>query len=99
MGRKLTFTVGFAAGYVFGSRAGRQRYEAIRRAAESARDHPAVQSAAGVLRARAGQTATAVRERIRPGRGDGGVDEDYDRLAPVDPERVRALSEPDGDQP
>jgi len=34
--------VGFAAGYVMGSRAGRERYEQIKHLASEARTHPAV---------------------------------------------------------
>ncbi len=34
--------VGFAAGYVMGSRAGRERYEQIKHIAGEARTHPAV---------------------------------------------------------
>ena len=35
MGSKLTLLTGFAAGYVLGARAGRERYEQIREAADS----------------------------------------------------------------
>ena len=44
MRTKVTFLVGFAAGYVLGSRAGRARYEQIRQAARSFLDSPAVAS-------------------------------------------------------
>jgi len=44
--------VGGAIGYVLGSRAGRERYEQIKRWATRAVDHPAVQGAAGIARAR-----------------------------------------------
>lgn len=52
---KLTFAVGFAAGYTLGARAGRERYEQISRLARGLAENPAVQSAAGVLQAQAGQ--------------------------------------------
>ena len=42
--------VGVAIGYVLGSRAGRERYEQIKRWASAIVDHPAVQSAAGLVR-------------------------------------------------
>jgi hypothetical protein len=58
---KLSLTAGFAAGYVMGSRAGRQRYEQIAQAARKVRDHPTVQSAAGVAGARATDLANRAR--------------------------------------
>jgi hypothetical protein len=42
--------IGVAIGYVLGSRAGRERYEQIKRWTAAIVDHPAVQSAAGVVR-------------------------------------------------
>lgn len=47
--------LGIAVGYVLGSRAGRQRYEQIKKAANTVVDHPAVQGAAGVVQAKVGQ--------------------------------------------
>ena len=47
--------VGAAIGYVFGSRAGRERYEQIKRWSSRAADHPAVQGAAGFVRAKVSQ--------------------------------------------
>ena len=41
---KLSFLAGFGAGYVLGARAGRERYEQIRRAYEHAKDDPRLQS-------------------------------------------------------
>jgi hypothetical protein len=57
----LSLAAGFAAGYVMGSRAGRQRYEQIAQAARKVRDHPTVQSAAGVAGARATDLASRAR--------------------------------------
>jgi hypothetical protein len=51
---KLTFAVGFAAGYTLGAKAGRERYEQISRVMRGLAENPAVQSAAGVLQAQAG---------------------------------------------
>jgi hypothetical protein len=51
--RKMTFVLGLGAGYVLGSRAGRERYEQIRAAANRLQENPAVQSAAGVLQQQA----------------------------------------------
>lgn len=47
-----TFLLGVATGYVLGSRAGRQRYDQIMRAYRKAADHPMVQGAAGIIRAK-----------------------------------------------
>ena len=58
---KLSLAAGFAAGYVMGARAGRQRYEQIAQAARKVRDHPTVQSAAGVVGAQATDLAGRAR--------------------------------------
>lgn len=50
-----TFLIGAAVGYVLGSRAGRGRYEQIVRTYRKVADHPAVQGAAGVARAKVGE--------------------------------------------
>ena len=50
-----TFLLGIATGYVLGSRAGRQRYEQIMRTYHKAVDHPMVQGAAGIIRAKVGE--------------------------------------------
>ncbi|GAA1333446.1 hypothetical protein [Saccharothrix algeriensis] len=47
--------LGAAVGYVLGARAGRQRYEQIARGARALADHPAVQGAAGIVRAKVGE--------------------------------------------
>ncbi len=74
--RRVMFFVGFATGYVLGARAGRQRYEAIARAAARVRGSQTAQSAAGVLRAQAGSVAGEARRRIPvPGRGGRTVSE------------------------
>lgn len=44
--------LGIAIGYVLGSRAGRERYEQIKRWSSSVADHPAVQGTAGFVRAK-----------------------------------------------
>ncbi len=48
--------LGTGLGYVLGSRAGRERYEQIKRWSARAADHPAVQGAAGFVRAKISQT-------------------------------------------
>lgn len=54
----LRFLLGAAVGYVLGSRAGRERYEQLVRTYERVADHPAVQGAAGVVRARVEEKVT-----------------------------------------
>ena len=44
--------LGIGIGYVLGSRAGRERYEQIKRWTSKAADHPAVQGAAGFVQAK-----------------------------------------------
>lgn len=69
----IPFLLGAGAGYVLGARAGRERYEQIARAYRRVADHPSVQGAAGVARAKAGeavQTGVALaRERVAPSGG------------------------------
>jgi hypothetical protein len=50
---KLALAAGFAAGYVLGSKAGRERYEQIVGASQRVWGNPTVQSTAGVLQAQA----------------------------------------------
>ena len=61
---KLSFLVGFGAGYVLGARAGRERYEQIRRGWENAKDDPRLQSLAGLAQARADDVLASVRTRM-----------------------------------
>ncbi|NIH81561.1 MULTISPECIES: hypothetical protein [Amycolatopsis] len=50
-----TFLLGAGVGYVLGARAGRARYEQIVRTYRAVADHPAVQGAAGFVRAKVGE--------------------------------------------
>ncbi|MGH3564535.1 MAG: hypothetical protein ACRDRH_00595 [Pseudonocardia sp.] len=52
----LKFLLGAVAGYVLGARAGHERYEQLVRTVARVADHPAVQGAAGVVRARIEET-------------------------------------------
>ncbi|GAA2675665.1 MULTISPECIES: hypothetical protein [Actinosynnema] len=49
---------GAAIGYVLGARAGKGRYDQIVRAYRALVDHPAVQGAAGIVRAKIGEQTT-----------------------------------------
>jgi len=70
MPSKGTFLAGFATGYVLGSRAGRQRYEQIRRAARSVAASPAVQRTTASLQHQAGDALTSVRDRATAAVGE-----------------------------
>ncbi len=48
----VRLVLGIGIGYVLGSRAGRERYEQIKRWSSAAADHPAVQGAAGFVQAK-----------------------------------------------
>jgi hypothetical protein len=61
---KLSFLAGFGAGYVLGARAGRDRYEQIRRAWENAKDDTRLQGVAGMAQARADAVLSSVRARM-----------------------------------
>ena len=50
---RFVFFTGLAIGFVLGARAGRERYEQLRKAARKTWDSPAVQQAAGALQAQA----------------------------------------------
>jgi hypothetical protein len=61
---KLSFLAGFGAGYVLGARAGRERYEQIRRAYHSAKEDPRLQSVAGMMQARADAAVDSAKSRL-----------------------------------
>ncbi|KIZ18452.1 hypothetical protein [Streptomyces natalensis] len=82
---RLTFIAGLAVGYVLGTRAGRERYEQMRKAARRIAENPAVRNTAesAVLGGR--QVAT---------RAFGAVSAKVsDRLPPSVTDRVRSLRE------
>ena len=64
---RITFMTGLATGYVLGARAGRERYEQMRKLARSMADNPAVQQAAGAMQAQATQTLTTARQKVTSG--------------------------------
>jgi len=65
---KVPFVTGAALGYVLGARAGRGRYEQLRRLARNASESPTVQEAAGAMQAQAagllGGARRVVAERV-----------------------------------
>ena len=60
----LKFLLGAAVGYVLGARAGHARYEQLVRTYQRVADHPAVQGAAGVVRARVDETMTGGKRQV-----------------------------------
>jgi hypothetical protein len=62
---KLTLAVAFAAGYVVGAKAGRDRYEQIRAGAQKVAENPKVQAATGAAKEKAGEVAATVAETAK----------------------------------
>ena len=60
---RVSFVVGFAAGYVLGARAGRERFEQIRKLSQRAAGSPAVQKAAGTVSAKATELGNAAKDK------------------------------------
>jgi hypothetical protein len=61
---RVTFAAGLAAGFIVGARAGRERYEQIKKLARRAADNPAVQQAAGAAAAQATGLAKSARAKV-----------------------------------
>jgi transcription elongation factor len=68
--RKLTFLAGLALGYVLGTRAGRERYEQLRRTAHDLSQTPAVQSATRNAKQAAGSAAGKAADAVAGKVGD-----------------------------
>ena len=62
--RKLTILLAGGIGYVLGARAGRERYEQIRRTATRVKDNPTVQSAASSAADAAKEAAPVVKDKV-----------------------------------
>lgn len=60
---RFMFLAGLAVGFVIGARAGRERYEQLRKLARRAADSPAVQQAAGAAQAQAAELARTARDK------------------------------------
>ncbi|MFE5626516.1 YtxH domain-containing protein [Streptomyces virginiae] len=65
---KVTFVVGLALGYVLGTRAGRERYEKLKKSARQVAQNPAVRNAAETAghtgREYAGKAFAVVSEKV-----------------------------------
>ena len=62
---KLMFITGLAAGFVLGSRAGREKYEEIRANAKKVWENPSVQEAAGVAQAQATKLYSESKDKLQ----------------------------------
>ena len=62
---KITLGIAFAAGYVVGAKAGRDRYEQIRASAQKVAENPTVQSVATTAKDKAGEVAVSVAETAK----------------------------------
>ncbi|MEU4564746.1 hypothetical protein AB0F72_40715 [Actinoplanes sp. NPDC023936] len=62
---KLMFLTGLAAGFVLGSRAGREKYEEIRANAQKIWENPTVQEAAGVAQAQANKLYSEGKDKLQ----------------------------------
>jgi hypothetical protein len=69
---RITFLTGLAVGFVLGARAGRERYEQLKRLSRRVADSPAVQQAAGAVQAQAAGAAQAAKKKV--------TDELHDRV-------------------
>jgi hypothetical protein len=69
---RIAFLSGLAAGFVLGTRAGRERYEQIKQAGKRLAESPAAQQAAGAVQAQAAGIAKAAKQRV--------TDELHDRM-------------------
>ncbi|MER6416861.1 YtxH domain-containing protein [Streptomyces humidus] len=82
---KLTFVVGLALGYVLGTRAGRERYEQLKKSARQVAQNPAVRNTAETAaqqgRQYAGKAYHAVSDKVG------------DRMPESVSSRVRSLKE------
>jgi hypothetical protein len=60
---RITFLAGFAAGYIAGARAGRERYEQIMKLGRRAVENPAVRQAADTVGSTATEFAKTARDK------------------------------------
>lgn len=61
---RIVFVTGLATGFVLGARAGRERYEQLKRLARKAADNPSVQQAAAAAQAQAAELARNAKGRV-----------------------------------
>jgi hypothetical protein len=61
---RISFLTGLVTGFVLGTRAGRERYDQMVKAAKTVAEHPAVQQAAAAVQAQAVGLATTAGNKI-----------------------------------
>jgi hypothetical protein len=61
---KLMFLAGLGAGFVLGTRAGREKYEELVQAARKVRENPTVQEAAGVVQEQANKIVSGSKDKL-----------------------------------
>src|SRR5262245_45158869 len=61
---KLMFLAGLGAGFVLGSRAGREKYDELVQAARKVRENPTVQEAAGVVQEQANKIVSGTKDTV-----------------------------------
>jgi hypothetical protein len=61
---RIVFIAGLGVGFVLGARAGRERYEQLRKLARKMADSPAVQQAAAALQAQAASAAKSAGGKV-----------------------------------
>jgi hypothetical protein len=61
---RLSFIAGFAAGFVFGTRAGREKYDQMVKLAKTAAENPTVQQAAGAIQSQASTLASTTAQKF-----------------------------------
>ncbi|MEF3119269.1 hypothetical protein [Streptomyces chrestomyceticus] len=85
---RLTFITGLAIGYVLGSKAGRERYEQLRKSARRIAQNPAVRNTAESAALGGREVATKAFDKVSAKVGD--------RMPGPVAERIRALREQRG---
>lgn len=81
---RITLAAAFAAGYVVGAKAGRDRYEQIRAGAQKVAENPQVQAAATAVKDKAGEVAGTVAETAKEKASDA-VDAVKDKSSETGP--------------
>lgn len=71
---KATFAIGFATGYVLGARAGRQRYEQLRRITRSILENPQVKHTTEAMQSQATQLRAQATRKMQERAGAMGHD-------------------------
>lgn len=79
---KMWFLGGAAVGFVFGARAGRERYDQLVAAARRVWDHPTVQEATGVVQEQATRLYSEGKETVSKRLSDSKLGERFGHHAP-----------------